>query len=111
MVPPEACEEFVAPMEYVLDLYEASYDRARPTVCFDESPKQLIGEVRAPIPPRPGTPARKDTKYRRNGVGDLMIWESKRGWREVLALVASHQDRFRSQHATHHQLPPRRERH
>lgn len=74
-------------MEDVLDLYEAPYDPARPVVCFDESPKQLIGEVREPMPPQPGTPARQDTEYQRNGVRDLMmICEPKRGWREVLVM-------------------------
>jgi hypothetical protein len=51
---PEVSAEFVAPMEDVLDLYEAPYDPARPVVCFDESPKQLIGEVREPMPVEPG---------------------------------------------------------
>lgn len=74
-------------MEDVLDLYEAPYDPAYPMVCFDESLKQLIGEVREPIPPQPGTPARQDTEYQRNGVRDLMmICEPKRGWREVLVM-------------------------
>jgi hypothetical protein len=74
-------------MEDVLDLYEAPYDSARPVVCFDESPKQRIGEVRQAIPPQPGTPARQDTGYQRNGVRDLMmICEPKRGWREVLIM-------------------------
>ena len=36
-------------MEDVLDLYAAPYDSARPVVCFDESPKQLVSEVREPI--------------------------------------------------------------
>ena len=80
-------------MEDVLDLYEAPYDPAYPMVCFDESPKQLIGEVRETIPPQPGTPARQDTEYQRNGVRDLMMicepnrtepkrTEPKRDWRE-----------------------------
>lgn len=74
-------------MEDVLDLYEAPYDPARPVVCFDESPKQLIGEVRDPMPPQPGMPARQDTEYQRNGVRDLMmICEPKRGWRDVLVM-------------------------
>jgi hypothetical protein len=38
-------------MEDVLDLYDAPYDPVRPVVCFDESPKQLMGEVRDAIPP------------------------------------------------------------
>ena len=72
-------------MEDVLDRYESPYDPAYPVVCFDESPKPLISEVRVPIPPQLGTPARQDTEYRRQGVRDLMmIGEPKRGWREGL---------------------------
>lgn len=35
-------------MKDILDLYEESYDPVRPVVYFDESPKQLIAEVRKP---------------------------------------------------------------
>jgi hypothetical protein len=41
---------YVARMEDVLDLYAETPDPQRPVVCFDESPTQLIGEVRQPIP-------------------------------------------------------------
>ncbi|MBK5965598.1 hypothetical protein CCR95_16265 [Thiocystis minor] len=72
----------------MLDLSAEPADPARPVVCFDESPKQLIGEVRAPLPPQPGTPQRQDTEYERKGVRDLMmICEPKRGWREVLIMA------------------------
>jgi len=75
----------VAAMEDVLDVYEQPYDEKRPVVCFDESPEQLIAEVRQPLPPEPGQPARYDVEYRRNGVRNLlMICEPKRGKREVL---------------------------
>jgi hypothetical protein len=71
-------------MEDVLDLYEEPYDPAYPVVCFDESPKQLMAEVREPIPVEPGTPARYDTEYERKGVCDLMmICEPKQGFRHV----------------------------
>lgn len=71
-------------MEDVLDLYEEPYDPKRPVVCFDESPKQLIAEVRAPIPAEPGSAARYDTEYERKGVCDLMMMcEPKRGFRHV----------------------------
>jgi len=84
---PEVSAEFVAPMEDLLDLYAEPYDPVRPVVCFDESPKQLIGEVREPMPPQPGAPARQDTEYKRNGVRNLMmICEPKRGWRNVLIM-------------------------
>ena len=56
-------------------------------VCFDESPKQLIGEVGKPLPAEPGKPARQDTEYQRNGVRDLMmICEPKQGRRDVLIM-------------------------
>lgn len=75
-------------MEDVLDLYAEPYDPARPVLCFDESPKQLIAEVRRPIPAQPGHPAREDTEYQRNGVCNLMmICEPKQGWREVLVMA------------------------
>ena len=51
---PKVDAEYVARMEDVLDLYGEDPDPARPVVCFDESPNQLIGEVRAPIPAQPG---------------------------------------------------------
>lgn len=71
-------------MEDVLDLYEEPYDPKRPVVCFDESPKQLIAEVRAPIPAEPGSAVRYDTEYERKGVCDLMMMcEPKRGFRHV----------------------------
>jgi len=72
-------------MEDVLDLYEEPYDPARPVVCCDESPRQLVAEVREPVPAGPGQPARHDVEYPRKGVRDLMmICEPKRGFREVM---------------------------
>ncbi len=38
----------------------------RPVVCFHESPTQLIGEVREPIPAKPSQLERYDCEYRRN---------------------------------------------
>ena len=46
--------DYVARMENVLDLYAEAPDPKRPVVCFDESPIQLIGEVRQPIAAAPG---------------------------------------------------------
>ena len=51
---PQVDADDVARMEDVLDLYSEAPDPERPVVCFDESPIQLIGEVRRPIPPEPG---------------------------------------------------------
>ena len=68
---PKVDGEYVARMEDVLDLYAETPDPERPVVCFDESPVQLIGEVRQPIPAAPGQHERYDCEYRRNGTVNL----------------------------------------
>ena len=70
---PRVDGEYVARMEDVLDLYAEAPDPKRPVVCFDESPVQLIGEVRQPIPPEPGQLERYDYEYRRNGTVNLFV--------------------------------------
>lgn len=71
-------------MEDVLDLYAQPYDSRFPVVCFDESPYQLIGAVRHPRAPQPGTPQRYDYQYKRNGTCNLfMFFEPRNGWRHV----------------------------
>ena len=53
-------------------------------VCFDESSKQLLGDVRPPIEAAPGRVERYDTEYQRNGTRNLfMFCEPKGGWRHV----------------------------
>jgi transposase len=81
---PEVNGEYVARMEDVLDLYAEAPDPKRPVVCFDESPVQLIGEVRQPIPPEPGQLERYDYEYRRNGTVNLfVVLDVHRPWRKV----------------------------
>ena len=71
-------------MEDVLDLYAEAPDPKRPVVCFDESPIQLIGEVRQPIPAKPGQIERYDCEYRRNGTANLFVFlDAHRPWRKV----------------------------
>ena len=84
MIPPEANAGFVAAMEDVLETYHRPRDPDRPLVCLDETSKQLVAETRAPIPPKPGQPARHDYEYQRNGVANLfMIFAPLEGWRRV----------------------------
>jgi transposase len=76
--------DFVWRMEDVLDLYAAPYDPRRPVVCFDEQPRQLIAEVRVPLPAAPGRPERVDYEYRRQGTANLFLtFEPLAGWRHV----------------------------
>ena len=60
-------------MEDVLEVYHLPYDPEYPVVCMDESFKQLIGEVREPIPCAPGRPTRMDDEYVRNGVAEIFM--------------------------------------
>ena len=81
---PEIDGTYVARMEDVLDLYAEPADPKRPVVCFDESPTQLIGEVRQPIPATPGQLERYDCEYRRNGTVNLFVFlDAHRPWRSV----------------------------
>jgi transposase len=81
---PQVDGNYVARMEDVLDLYAEEADPKRPVVCFDESPTQLIGEVREPIPAEPGQPERYDCEYRRNGTANLFVFlDAHKSWRHV----------------------------
>jgi len=60
-------------MEKVLDVYRRPYDPKFPVICMDESPRQLIDEVKTPIPAAPGRPARHDYEYKRHGVCNVFM--------------------------------------
>ena len=81
---PKVDAEYVARMEDVLELYAEPADPSHPVVCFDETPRQLIGEARAPIPAEPAKPERVDYEYRRNGTANLFVLiDAHRPWRHV----------------------------
>jgi len=81
---PKAAGTGVARLEDVLDLYAEAPDPKRPVGCFEESPTRLIGEVRGPIPPKPGQRERDDCEYRRNGTVDPFVClDAHRPWRKV----------------------------
>jgi hypothetical protein len=81
---PQVDADYVARMEDVLDLYAEPRDPKRPVVCFDETPIQLIGEVRRPIRAKPGQIERYDYEYRRNGAVNLFVFlDVNRSWRKV----------------------------
>ena len=65
--------EFVAAMEDVLEVYHRPYDVEHPVVCLDECSKQLIGEVREPLPPKPGHVAKQDSEYERKGTANVFM--------------------------------------
>jgi hypothetical protein len=73
VIPPEKNSEFVANMEFVLDVYKRPYKADYPVVCMDESPKQLISELRSSMTMKPGQEARVDYEYIRNGVVNIFM--------------------------------------
>ena len=76
--------EYVARMEDVLELYAEPADPLRPVVCFDETPRQLIGEARVPIRAEPGKPRRSDYEYVRNGTANVFMFvDANRPWRHA----------------------------
>lgn len=73
IIPPLQNSEFVANMEYVLDVYKRGYNEQFPVVCMDESPKQLIKETRTALVMMPGQEAREDFEYERCGVANIFL--------------------------------------
>ena len=81
---PKLNAAYVAAMENVLDLYSETPDPDYPVVSFDESPMQLIGETRTPVPAKPGQLERYDCEYRRNGTVNLFVFlDVHYPWRKV----------------------------
>lgn len=83
-IPPAENAAFVCQMESVLDTYKRAYDPLNPVICMDETTKQCTQHVREPINTKPGTAARYDGEYIRNGVGHLILFYSPLdNWRRV----------------------------
>jgi transposase len=81
---PKVDAEYVARMEDVLALYAEPADEQRPVVCFDETPRQLIGEARVPVRAEPGKRARFDYEYVRNGTANVFMFvDVNRPWRHA----------------------------
>lgn len=81
---PKLDAEYVTRMEDVLALYAEPPDPNRPVVCFDETPRQLIGEARVPVRAEPGKRARYDYEYVRNGTANVFMFvDIHRPWRHA----------------------------
>jgi hypothetical protein len=65
--------EYRERMYKLLDLYAESYDKRFPVVCIDEKSKQLIEDVRSIIPLKPGSLAKYDYEYKRNGTRNIFV--------------------------------------
>lgn len=71
-------------MEDVLDVYSLPYNPLRPVICMDEKPYQLLGDVREPLPMKPGSDEKKDSEYERHGTCSIFMFnEPLAGWRHT----------------------------
>ena len=83
-IPAKKNAEFVCAMEDVLEVYHRPHDPKRPMVCFDEASKQQIKETRLPLLAQPGSVAKYDYEYERNGSSNLfMFFAPLEAWRHV----------------------------
>ena len=74
-------------MEDVLDLYAQPYDPQAPRVCFDEKPLVIHGEVREPLPVKPGYAQRSDYEYERLGTANLFVFVEPLAGRRAVELT------------------------
>ena len=66
-------------------MYTRPDDPRRPRVCRAETSRQVLAEVRPPLPRVPGRSARHDAAYARAGVVHrFVVGEPLQGWRAVL---------------------------
>ena len=87
-IPPKQNADFVAHMEDVLEVYARPYNPARPVVCMDEKPFQLLDEYLEPIPMGKENHVEKyDCEYIRKGSCSIFMFTEPLGqWREAHAL-------------------------
>ena len=88
MIPPQGNADFAAAMERVLDVYRRPYDPAFPVVCMDETPRQLIREIRMPVPSAPGRTRRQDYEYRRCGTCNVFMANEPLAGRRMTKVTA-----------------------
>ncbi len=83
-IPAQENAEFVCAMEDVLEVYHRPHDPKRPLVCFDEGSKQQTKEIRVSLPTQPGSVAKYDSEYERNGTSNLFIFFAPlESWRYI----------------------------
>lgn len=73
VIPPDGSAAFAAAMEDVIEVYHRPTDPEYPVVCVDEGTKQLVGDIREPLPVRVGSPAKEDYEYERGGMANLFV--------------------------------------
>jgi len=81
-------EEYRKRMYDLLHLYSIPYQKQEPVVCIDEKSKQVLGETRKPLPPKPGAPAKQDYEYKRAGTCNVFVAVEPKGGRRMAEVTA-----------------------
>jgi len=76
-------------MEDVLEVYARPYSPTNPVVCFDESPKQLVSEIRESYMDEKGVKY-EDCEYKREGSAEIFIITEPLGGRREVFLEDNH---------------------
>jgi hypothetical protein len=87
--PPKQNSYFVAAMEQFLDVYERPYNKVNLVVFIDETPKQLIKEVRKSITMKPEFKTGIDYEYSRSGVCNVFMVSEPLAGKRYLKLTQS----------------------
>lgn len=80
-------EQYCHRMYDLLDLYARPYREYEPVICIDEKSKQLLREARAPLSIKPGTPAKYDYEYVREGTCNVFVAVEPKGKRRVIQIT------------------------
>lgn len=81
-------EEYRSRMYGLLDLYALPYVEREPVVCIDEKSKQLLKDMRTPLPLKPGVLAKQDYEYKRAGTCNLFVAVEPKGERRIVEVTA-----------------------
>ncbi len=79
--------EYRERMYRLLDLYEEQYDPKRPVVNVDEKSKQLIEDIRKPIRMKPGSVAKHDYEYKRNGTRNIFVAVEPKAGKRIITVT------------------------
>jgi hypothetical protein len=86
--------EYRERMYRILDLYKEPYNKKFPVLCFDEKSKQLLEDTRKPIPLKPGSTAKYDYEYKRNGTCNIFAAVEPKAGKHYIKVTnqRTHQD-------------------
>lgn len=83
---PKVDAVFLERMKNLLDLYALPYNPLEPVVNVDEASKQLLEDIRPPLPLAANHPIRQDAEYQRNGTQAIFLAVEAKGGRRYVSI-------------------------